>query len=103
MVGKTTSDVETTPFHIALPERLDTAAAQSLHAELLAHANEDLHLDFASVTMLGGLCLQVLLNLRHHWEVSGHSVTLTNISPQISKALADFGTSPSALSTESFS
>ena len=84
---------------IALPERLDTASAPALLADLAPHQNEDICLDFERVTMLGTLCLQVLMNARHHWATAGHAVSLKNMMPPIEKALADFGTTPQALAT----
>ena len=89
-----------TGVHIALPERLDTATAPQLLAELAPYQDRDICLDFGEVTMLGTLCLQVLMNARHHWAAAGHSVTLQNILPPVEKALADFGATHQALSTE---
>ena len=89
-----------TPIRIPMPERLDTSAAASLHERLKAQSGKDLLLDFSSVRTMGGLCLQLLLNARHHWQLAGNSVALTNMSSEISKTLADFGTEPSALTTE---
>ncbi len=86
--------------HIALPERLDTAAAPTLLANLAPHRGHDICLDFANVTMLGTLCLQVLLNARHHWGVDGQRVSIRNVMPPVEKALADFGTSPQGLISE---
>ena len=85
--------------HIALPERLDTASAPALLADLVPYQDTDICLDFKEVTMLGTLCLQILLNARHHWAAAGHAVTLKNVMPPVEKALADFATSRSALST----
>ena len=57
--------------HIVLPERLDTASAPSVLADLRLYRDHDVCLDFKNVTMLGTQCLQVLLNACHHWKVSG--------------------------------
>ena len=84
---------------IALPDRLDTAAAPKLLADLAPHRGRDICLDFENVTMLGTLCLQVLLNARHHWDANGHAVTLANLSSPVEKALADFGSRPQNLIT----
>lgn len=86
-------------IQIALPERLDTANASALMAELSLHQDHDICLDFQEVSMLGTLCLQVLMNACHHWTAAGRAVSLKNISPPVEKALADFGTTPRALST----
>ena len=100
MVGTDISSGAATPVLISLPDRLDTSAAPTVHATLAQHAGSDIQLDFKAVEMLGALCLQLLLNLRHHWQAAGQSVMLANMSPEISKALADFGTNPAALTTE---
>ncbi|MBT8414537.1 MAG: STAS domain-containing protein [Boseongicola sp.] len=84
---------------IALPTRLDTASAPTVLAEIAAHRGRDICLDFANVTMLGTLCLQVLMNARHHWDLNGQKVTLANLSSAAEKALADFGTTPQNLTT----
>lgn len=82
---------------IALPDRLDTAAAPKLLADLAPHRGRDICLDFENVTMLGTLCLQVLLNARHHWDADGHVVLIRNLMPPVERALADFGTTPQGL------
>ncbi|MBT8459893.1 MAG: hypothetical protein KJN60_09510, partial [Boseongicola sp.] len=51
----------------ALPARLDTAYAPKLLADLLPYQGQNICLDFKEVTILGTLCLQVLMNARHHW------------------------------------
>lgn len=82
---------------IALPDLLDTAAAPTLLADLAPHRGRDICLDFENVTMLGTLCLQVLLNARHHWDADGHAVSIRNLMPPVEKALADFGAPPQSL------
>ena len=84
---------------IALPTRMDTANAPNVLADIAAHRGRDICLDFENVTMLGTLCLQVLLNARHHWDANGHAVTLANLSSPVEKALADFGSRPQNLIT----
>lgn len=84
---------------IALPERLDTAAAPTLLADLATHRGRDICLDFKNVTLLGTLCLQVLMNARHHWLADGQAVSLRNLMPPVEKALADFGISAQDLTS----
>jgi len=84
---------------ITLPERLDTAAASDVLANLIGYKGHDICLDFKDVKMLGTLCLQVLLNTRHHWQADGNVVSLKNIMPEVAKALADFAATPKSLMT----
>ncbi len=87
------------PVRVRLPEKLDTAAAEHVHAELARFAGRDLTLDFGKVTMLGALCLQVLLNARDHWSSGGHAITVSNVLPGVEKAFVEFGITETSLTT----
>jgi len=88
-----------TAADLTLPARLDTATAPDVLALISAHQGRDLCLDFGQVTMLGARCLQVLLNAGHHWTAAGHSLSMSNITPETDKAFLEFGTTANAVTT----
>lgn len=64
------------PPALVLPERLDTAAATALAAELVSHRGTDLAIDASRVSFVGALCAQVLLAGRAAWAADGRAWTL---------------------------
>jgi len=76
---------------VLLPEVLDLGAAAPLAAQLMAVRGSDLVLDGSAVRRIGGQCLQVLLSARITWAAEGHSLVLTNASPDLTEGLAVLG------------
>ena len=87
------------PVQICLPEKLDTAAASSVHRDLARHQGSDLTLDFSDVKMVGGLCLQVLLNAQHHWAEGEHTITVANVVPDVEMLFVELGVTAKSLET----
>jgi chemotaxis protein CheX len=53
---------------VSLPAVLDSAAAANLADAFLAVRGQPVQVDAGGVTLLGGLCLQVLLSAGRTWE-----------------------------------
>ena len=88
---------QATAATIALPERLDTGAAEALHGALMAHDGSAVALEGSAVTMLGGRCLDLLMTARHHWNNGGHGLSVANPSDAMLRDLATFGTDLDAI------
>ena len=84
---------------VALPVRLDSASAKQLLNELAQHEATDICLDFSEVQHIGGQCLQVLLNLKHHWELNNLRVSTTGLGQQVEDQLVQLGIEAGALET----
>lgn len=84
---------------ISLAERLDTAASEDLLRQLSGIAEAGLVLDAGRVGMLGGRCLEVLLNIRHRRSGAGKSLTLCNVSGAMAEDLACYGVAVADLQT----
>ena len=76
---------------VALETKLDSAAVEKLRADLLAVQDNDVVLDGSGVEQVGGLCLELMMSVRHLWGAAGHAVTLENPSEQMLDDLGHFG------------
>lgn len=76
---------------VALETKLDSAAADKLRTDLLGAQDSDVVLDGSAVEQVGGLCLELLMSVRHLWAASGHAVTIENPSEQMLDDLGRFG------------
>jgi chemotaxis protein CheX len=76
---------------VALPPRVDRAAAAALAEELRAHAASDVTVDAAAVTQLGALGLQTLLVAARAWRDADRAFAVENIGPEVAGQLADLG------------
>ena len=76
---------------VALETKLDSGAVDKLRTDLLAVQDSDVVLDGSAVEQLGGLCLELLMSVRHLWAAAGHSVTIENPSEQMLDDLGRFG------------
>jgi chemotaxis protein CheX len=79
---------------ISLQPKLDLRAAGPLREELLAHANDDVVLDAASVSQLGALALQVIRAAARSWAEAGRSLTLVGASTDLADQLSLLGFTP---------
>ena len=79
---------------VVLDAKLDSAAADQLKATLLGAQGDDITLDGSPVEQIGGLCLELLMSVRHLWAAEGKSVTLENPSAQMVDDLGRFGLTP---------
>jgi chemotaxis protein CheX len=73
---------------MSLAPVLDFAAAVPLRDDLLAQRGQDLELDAAAVSRVGGQCLQVLLAAQRSWTADGRAFRLINVSDACRDALA---------------
>lgn len=76
---------------VVLDAKLDSAAAEPLRETLLAAEGDDIALDGSGVEQLGGLCLELLMSVRHLWAQTGKTVTLNTPSEQLIEDLGRFG------------
>lgn len=76
---------------VVLDAKLDSAAAEHLTAALLGAQGDDITLDGSSVEHVGGLCLELLMSVRHLWAAEGRTVVVENPSEQMVDDLACFG------------
>ena len=76
---------------IALPPRVDSAAAVRLAEDLRTRAARDVTVDAAAATHLGALGLQTLLVAARAWRDAGHAFAVENIGPDVAGQLADLG------------
>ena len=86
------------PVKVALPPKLDTAAAAGLAETLASNRGHDLVLDATAVEMIGGRCLEVLLRARHHWKEDGFRVRVAGLSGALDENLAHLGLTRKILS-----
>lgn len=84
---------------IVLPDRLDTSHAIELFEHLSSQRGKDLNIDASSVELIGGRCLEVLLNAKHFWERDGKSITITATSPDLETNLGWLGFTGDSLAT----
>lgn len=76
---------------VALETKLDSAAVDKLRTDLLAVQDSDVALDGSAVEHIGGLCLELLMSVRHLWGATGHTVTIENPSERMLDDLGRFG------------
>ncbi len=76
---------------VALETKLDSAAVDKLRTILLAEQGDDITLDGSGVQQIGGMCLELLMSVRHLWGAAGHDVTIENPSEQMLDDLGRFG------------
>ena len=74
---------------ITLPARLDTAAAVALEARL--EGEGDLTLEAGQVDMLGGLCLEILLDAIARRRAAGAAVAIEGPSDGFLSCLSTYG------------
>lgn len=79
---------------LVLAERLDLVAAQPLAAAIRALRDGPIRLDAGAVSLLGGLCLQVLLAAASDWRARGLGWSIAPRSRSFDQALAIFGVTP---------
>ena len=79
---------------VVLDAKLDSAAVDQLKATLLGAQGEDITLDGSPVEQLGGLCLELLMCVRHLWAAAGNTVTVKTPSAQMVDDLGRFGLTP---------
>ena len=82
---------------LQLAERLDTAAAEALAAELITLKAGGLVLDASQVDHLGARCLEQLLNAAHFWREAGQNFVIEAPSENFLSALQVFGAELSSL------
>ena len=80
-----------------LTGKLDLAAAPKLRDRLLAQAPGDVDVDFADVTMLGALCLQILVAAARAQAAGGHALHIINCPDAVKAHFAAMGLSPDTL------
>ena len=76
---------------LRLGDVLALNAAVVLHADIVGRRGEDLVVDAADVSRLGGQCLQILLAAVRAWRADGKRLTFANPSPAFIQALELFG------------
>lgn len=76
---------------VALETKLDSAAVDKLRTDLLAVQDGDVVLDGSAVEQVGGVCLELIMSVRHLWGIAGHTVTIENPSEQMLDDLGRFG------------
>ena len=81
---------------VVLDAKLDSATAETLREKLLEAEGDDIALDGSGVEQLGGLCLELLLSVRHLWGLAGKAVTIESPSQQLINDLGRFGLSEEA-------
>ena len=85
--------VETTPSlagSLARAARLDLTEAAALRQSLLDRCGRAATLDASGVTLLGGLCLQVLLCAGRDWQALGLEFRIHPRSAAFDAALSTF-------------
>ena len=78
---------------ITLQERLDSSVAEALLSDIDKAQGTDLTLDASSVTVLGGLCLEVLMCAIQIWQAAGLRLSIDGASDDFSQHLQRFGLS----------
>ncbi len=76
---------------VALPARLDSAAAVALAHSLKEHAGRDVTLDAGDVSLLGALALQTIVVAGRTWRGAGLDFSLINLSAEVERQIADLG------------
>lgn len=84
---------------VALPARLDSAAAVALAHSLQGYTGKDVTLDAGAVSLLGALALQTLVVAGQTWRGAGLEFSLVNLSPQVARQIADLGLADLSLVT----
>lgn len=64
------------PRTLTLPEKLDTAVASFLLADLLAARGDALILDAAGCRSIGAICAQIIISAHNAWQADGHAFVL---------------------------
>ncbi len=82
---------------LILKERLDSAAAEDLRDELETVVDEDVVLEASAVTVLGGLCLELLMGARQVWSAAGREFSVENPSLAFEENLVRLGLSAEQL------
>lgn len=82
---------------LALPARLDSAAAVQLAQTLAERQGEDVVVDAAAVEHLGALGMQTLLVAASAWRAVGKDLSVINISAKVRSQFADLGLSDTSL------
>ncbi|MEW9922072.1 STAS domain-containing protein [Marimonas sp. MJW-29] len=76
---------------VVLEGKLDLATVSALHATLGARLDDDITLDFAKVTQIGALCLQVCLAAARAARAAGKVVSVINLPDPVATQLACMG------------
>lgn len=82
---------------LKLSDRLDSASAERLRADLARSEGEDLVLDASAVTFLGGMCVELLMCAAGVWAKAGKTLSLDAPSEAFVEDLARFGLVPDQL------
>lgn len=82
---------------VPLASKLDTAATAELRKSLVAVRDDDVVLDAAAVEMIGAACLELLMSAGALWRKADRSITLENVSPQVTEDLGRFGLTPETI------
>ncbi|MEP5729677.1 MAG: STAS domain-containing protein [Sulfitobacter sp.] len=77
--------------------KLDISTVPNLHQSLIAQAGQDIVIDLAAVTQVGGLCLQTFLAAAKDAKKSGNTFALINASDVVATQLGSMGYSPETL------
>lgn len=80
-------------MRVVLDAKLDSAHADSLAQVFIKAKDVDIELDGSGVEQIGGLCLELLMGVRHLWTETGKSFVLLNPSEQMVDDLSRFGLS----------
>lgn len=78
------------PETLSLPQKLDFAYAPEFLGHLRALRGQNVILDGGNVKVLGGLCAQILLSARHHWNSDGKSLRV-DTSPAMKEDMSRLG------------
>ena len=76
---------------VALPARLDSAAARRLASELAAQEGAALALDASGLEMLGAAGAEVLISAARTWKATGQALRLDGLSDKIRDDLDRLG------------
>ncbi len=81
----------TEPLHHSLSPVLDMRAAAPLRETLLGLRGQSVDLDASGVSILGGLCLQVILSATQTWAQDGLTLRVVDPSDSFQQAYAFLG------------
>lgn len=84
---------------VALPARLDSAAAIALAHNLADATDKDVELDAAGVTLFGAHALQTLAVASASWRAAGKRFALTGLSSDARAQIAELGAADMSLLT----
>lgn len=74
-----------------LSERLDSASAPPLAADLIEHRGQAMCVDASSVTFIGTLPLQVLIAAKKQWHDDGHDFITKPLSVEFATSAKGLG------------